>query len=207
MAAMAGLFSQLVILFFSVILHEVAHGKAAEWCGDGTARERGRLTFNPVPHIDPMGTVLLPLMLAVTHSPVMFGWAKPVPINPMRFRNPKRDIAIVGAAGPLSNLGLAVLSATVFKLLLPSWGATHPITHFLLYAAVINVVLLVFNLIPLPPLDGSRIVMGLLPRHLAVKYAQMERYGFVLIFLLLFLGLSRWVISPVVNLILSLLLG
>jgi Zn-dependent protease len=207
MAALAGLFSQLVILFFSVILHEVAHGKAAEWCGDGTARERGRLTFNPMPHIDPMGTVILPLMLAVTHSPVMFGWAKPVPINPMRFRNPKRDIAIVGAAGPLSNLALATFSATVFKLLAPAWGMGHPVVNFLLYAAAINVVLLVFNLIPLPPLDGSRVVMGLLPRHLAVRYARLERYGFILIFLLLFLGLNRWVISPVVGLILRWLVG
>jgi Zn-dependent protease len=207
MAALAGLFSQLVILFFSVILHEVAHGKAAEWCGDGTARERGRLTFNPMPHIDPMGTVILPLMLAVTHSPVMFGWAKPVPINPMRFRNPKRDIAIVGAAGPLSNLALATFSGTVFKLLAPAWGMGHPVVNFLLYAAAINVVLLVFNLIPLPPLDGSRVVMGLLPGHLAVRYARLERYGFILIFLLLFLGLNRWVISPVVGLILRWLVG
>jgi Zn-dependent protease len=207
MATLANLFPQLVILFFSVILHEVAHGRAAEWCGDGTARERGRLTFNPVPHIDPMGTVVLPLLLAVTHSPVMFGWARPVPINPMRFRNPKRDIAIVGAAGPLSNLALAALSAAVFKLLAPAWGVGHPIVQFLLYAAAINVVLLVFNLIPLPPLDGSRIVMGLLPRHLAVRYAQMERYGFILIFLLLFLGLNRWVIWPIVHLILRLLVG
>jgi Zn-dependent protease len=207
MAALAGLFSQLIILFFSVILHEVAHGRAAEWCGDGTARERGRLTFNPLPHIDPMGTVLLPLLLAVTHSPVMFGWAKPVPINPMRFRNPKRDIAIVGAAGPLSNLALATLSAAVFKLLAPAWGMSHPVVQFLLFAAAINVVLLVFNLIPLPPLDGSRVVIGLLPRHLAVRYAQLERYGFILIFLLLFLGLNRWVISPVVGLILRWLVG
>ncbi len=207
METLANLFAQLVILIFSMILHEVAHGKAAEWCGDGTARERGRLTFNPVPHIDPMGTIVLPLLLAVTRSPVIFGWAKPVPINPMRFRNPKRDIAIVGAAGPLSNLALAALSASVFKLLAPAWGVNHPAVQFLLFAAAINVVLLVFNLIPLPPLDGSRIVMGLLPRHLAVRYAQMERYGFILIFLLLFLGLNRWVIWPMVHLILRLLVG
>jgi Zn-dependent protease len=207
MAILTDLFPQLVILFFSVILHEVAHGKAAQWCGDGTAAERGRLTFNPLPHVDLMGTIILPLMLAVTHSPVMFGWAKPVPINPMRFRNPKRDIAIVGAAGPLSNLALAGLSSAACKMLVPALGAGHPAVRFLLYAAAINVVLLVFNLIPLPPLDGSRVVMGLLPRHLAVRYAQMERYGFILIFLLLFLGLNRWIIGPVVHLILGLLLG
>jgi Zn-dependent protease len=207
MPVLTDLFPQLVILFFSVILHEVAHGKAAEWCGDGTARERGRLTFNPVPHIDLMGTIVLPLMLAVTHSPVMFGWAKPVPINPMRFRNPKRDIAIVGAAGPLSNLALAGLSSAACKMLAPALGGGHPAVRFLLYAAVINVVLLVFNLIPLPPLDGSRVVMGFLPARLAVRYARMERYGFIMIFLLLFLGLNRWIIGPVVHLILGLLLG
>jgi Zn-dependent protease len=149
MTVLTDLLPQIVILFFSVILHEVAHGKAAQWCGDGTAAEMGRLTFNPLPHIDPMGTVILPLMLAITHSPVMFGWAKPVPINPMRFRNPKRDIAIVGAAGPLSNLALAGLSSAACKMLVPLLGAGHPAVRFLLYAAVINVVLLVFNLIPL----------------------------------------------------------
>jgi Zn-dependent protease len=207
MAYLSNLLPQIVILLFSMILHEVAHGKAAGWCGDGTAREMGRLTFNPLPHIDPMGTIVLPVLLAAMHSPVMFGWAKPVPINPMRFRNPKRDIAIVGAAGPLSNLALAVSAGLVFKILSPGLGIGHPITHFLLFAVLINVVLLVFNLIPLPPLDGSRVVMGLLPRRWLVGYVRLERYGFILIFLLLFMGLNRWVIEPVVGLILRLLVG
>jgi Zn-dependent protease len=207
MAYLSDLLPQIVILFFSVILHEVAHGKAAEWCGDGTAGEMGRLTFNPLPHIDPMGTVVLPVLLAVTHSPVILGWAKPVPINPMRFRHPQRDIAIVGAAGPLSNLALAVTAGLVFKILSPGLGIDHPITRFLYFAAVINVVLLVFNLIPLPPLDGSRVLLGLLPSHWAVRYVQLERYGFVLIFILLFMGLNRWVIWPIVKLILRLLIG
>lgn len=207
MAYLSDLLPQIVILFFSVILHEVAHGKAAGWCGDGTAGEMGRLTFNPIPHIDPMGTIVLPVLLALTHSPVMLGWAKPVPINPMRFRHPKRDIAIVGAAGPLSNLALAVTAGLVFKILTPGLGVDHPIARFLLFAALINVVLLVFNLIPLPPLDGSRVLIGLLPRNWAIRYAQLERYGFVLIFILLFMGLYRWVIGPIVKLILRLLVG
>jgi Zn-dependent protease len=207
MAHLADILPQIVVLFFSVILHEVAHGKAAGWCGDGTAREMGRITFNPVPHIDPIGTVVLPIVLALSHSPVMFGWAKPVPINPMRFRHPKRDIAIVGAAGPLSNLALAVTAGLLFKILIPGLGTDHPITHFLLFGTVINVVLAVFNLIPLPPLDGSRILMGVLPRDIAVRYVRLERYGFILIFLLLFTGLNRWVIWPIVGFILRLLVG
>ena len=190
------LISQWILFFFSVILHEIAHGKTAEWCGDSTAREAGRLTFNPIPHIDPMGTLLLPLLLTLTHSPVVLGWAKPVPVNPWRFRNPKRDLAIVGAAGPLSNLALAAVAATAFKLVAPATGIEDPLAQLLLTAAVINVVLLVFNLIPVPPLDGSRILTGFLPRHLAIRYLRIERYGFLLIFLLLFLGLDDWVIRP-----------
>jgi Zn-dependent protease len=199
--------SQILILFFSVILHEVAHGRAAGWCGDPTARERGRLTFNPLPHIDPFGTVLLPALLVLTRSPVVLGWAKPVPINPWRFRNPKRDLAIVGAAGPLSNLAVAVLSAAAFKAVLPGLGLDHPVARFFLYGAALNVVLLVFNLIPVPPLDGSRVLLGLLPPRLAARVAALERYGFLLVFLLLMFGLNRWVIGPIVRFLLILLIG
>jgi Zn-dependent protease len=197
---------QLAVLFFSVIVHEVAHGKAALWCGDSTARDAGRLTFNPLPHVDLVGSILLPLMLAVTRSPVMLGWAKPVPINPMRFRNTKRDLAIVGAAGPLSNLGLAVLAAAAFKVLAPMLGSENPVLYLFLYGAVINIVLMVFNLIPVPPLDGSRILTGLLPDRMAARYLGFERFGFLLIFALLFFGLDKWLISPLVNLILRILL-
>jgi Zn-dependent protease len=199
--------AQILVLFFSVILHEVAHGAAAERCGDGTARERGRLTFNPIPHIDPLGTVALPLLLAVTHSPVMFGWARPVPINPWRFRKPKRDLAIVGAAGPLSNLAVAGVSAALFRLALPFTGLDHPAARILLSAAAVNTVLAVFNLIPIPPLDGSRLLVGVLPRRLAVPYLRLEKYGFYIIFLLLFLGLNEWVLRPVVLTVLGWLLG
>jgi Zn-dependent protease len=198
---------QILILFFSVILHEVAHGAAAERCGDGTARERGRLTFNPIPHVDPLGTVLLPVLLAVTHSPVMFGWARPVPINPWRFRRPKRDLAIVGAAGPLSNLAVAGVSAALFRLALPFTGPDHPAGRILLSAAAVNTVLAVFNLIPIPPLDGSRLLVGVLPRRLAIPYLRLEKYGFYIIFLLLFLGLNEWVLRPVVLTVLGWLLG
>jgi Zn-dependent protease len=207
MAYLSDFLPQIVVLVFSVILHEVAHGKVAEWCGDGTAKERGRLTFNPIPHIDPVGTIALPILLAIMHSPVMLGWAKPVPINPLRFRHPKRDIAIVGVAGPLCNLAMAVTAGLVCKIIIPSLGVDHPIVRFFFFTAAINAVLLVLNLIPIPPLDGSRILIGLLPRHWAVWYARLERYGFVLIIFLLFLGLDRWVILPVVNLILRLLMG
>jgi Zn-dependent protease len=198
---------QILVLFFSVILHEVAHGAAAERCGDGTARERGRLTFNPIPHIDPLGTVLLPALLVIAHSSVILGWAKPVPINPWRFRRPKRDLAIVGAAGPLSNLALAGVSAAAFRLVLPLAGLDHPVTRLLLTAAAINTVLALFNLIPIPPLDGSRLLVGILPGRIAVQYLRLERVGFYLIFTLLFLGLNDWVLRPAVRVVLGWLLG
>lgn len=204
---LADILTQIGVLLFSVILHEVAHGAAAARCGDGTAREAGRLTFNPIPHIDPMGTVILPALLAVTHSPVLFGWARPVPINPWRFRRPKRDLAIVGAAGPLSNLAVAGLSAALFRLLLPWAGLDHPVTRFLLIAAVVNTVLALFNLIPIPPLDGSRLLVGLLPPRPAAAFLRLERFGLGLIILLMFLGLNERVLRPAVRIVLGWLLG
>jgi Zn-dependent protease len=204
---LADILMQIGVLLFSVILHEVAHGAAAARCGDGTAREAGRLTFNPIPHIDPMGTVILPTLLAVTHSPILFGWAKPVPINPWRFRRPKRDLAIVGAAGPLSNLAAAGLSAALFRLLLPWAGLDHPLTRFLLAAAVVNTVLALFNLIPIPPLDGSRLLVGLLPARLAAAYLRLERFGLALIIILMFFGLNERLLRPAVRIVLGWLLG
>jgi Zn-dependent protease len=203
----ATILAQILILFFSVILHEVAHGAAAERCGDGTARERGRLTFNPIPHIDPLGTVVLPVLLAITHSPVMFGWARPVPINPWRFRRPKRDLAIVGAAGPLANLAVAGLSAAAYRLILPLAGLEHPLTQILKTATTFNTVLALFNLIPIPPLDGSRLLVGILPKRLAVPYLRLEKIGFYLIFALLFLGLNERVLWPAVLAVRGWLLG
>jgi len=198
---------QLVILFFSIVFHEVAHGRVALWRGDTTARDAGRLTMNPIPHIDIFGTILFPLFLILTRSPVLFGWAKPVPINPWRFRESKKDMALVGASGPASNFFLAVVIGIFFRLFLRTLGSSHPLTQALFFGVFINLVLAFFNLIPIPPLDGSRIVMGFLPDDLALAYSRIERYGFIIIFVLLFLGIFQHILFPVVHIFLVLILG
>jgi Zn-dependent protease len=192
----------LAVLFFSVIIHEVAHGYVALLNGDPTAKLYGRLTLNPMPHIDPVGTILVPALLILTKSSIMFGWAKPVPVNPMNFRNFKTGEISVSAAGVLSNFFLAA----VFAQLLP-W-ATNP-GFFLLckYGVIINLYLMLFNLMPIPPLDGSRIVMPLLPSSLQQLYAQLEPVGFVLILLLLYSGLWFALVTPVFHFFIGLLLG
>lgn len=198
---------QLVILVFSIVFHEVAHGKVALWRGDTTARDAGRLTLNPLPHIDIFGTILLPLFLILTRSPFLFGWAKPVPVNPWRLRELKKDMALVGASGPASNFLLAFIASVIFKLSVATLGLVNPLTRVMVFAVTINLVLAFFNLVPIPPLDGSRIVMGFLPDYLAVQYSRIERYGFLIIFGLLFLGFFRWVLWPIVFQFLVLMVG
>jgi Zn-dependent protease len=198
---------QLVVLLFSIVFHEVAHGRIALARGDTSARDAGRLTLNPIPHIDLFGTILLPLFLIITRSPVLFGWAKPVPVNPWQFRDSKKDMALVGASGPASNLILAIGFAIVFKLSSGALGLSHMLTQTVIFGVAINLVLAVFNLIPIPPLDGSRIVLAFLPDEIADRYIQIERYGFLIIFGLLFLGAFRMVIWPVVFRLMLLLVG
>lgn len=191
----------LAVFFSAVVIHEFAHGLVAFWLGDKTAKYAGRLTLNPLAHIDPIGTIFLPLLLMISKSPVVFGWAKPVPINYWGLRNPKRDILWVGLAGPLSNIAVAFLLSLVIKTLHPSL--------ILLYLAqqaiVVNLVLAVFNLMPIPPLDGSRVVISLLPVSLIDKYTSIERYGFIILFALLYFGFFERVIYPVVKIILNFL--
>ena len=189
----------IIILFFSIIIHEVSHGYIAYRLGDPTAKYSGRLTFNPLVHIDLFGTILIPAFLILSHSPILFGWAKPVPINPYNFRNPRKDLMWVGFSGPASNLIIAFILSLIIKILPSSL-----ITVILNYGGVINVVLAVINLIPIPPLDGSRILTGLLPRELAYKYMRIEPFGFIiaLLFIILF-GSS--IIQPVIGIICSLL--
>ncbi len=182
------------ILIFSAIVHEVAHGVVAEQLGDDTAREEGRITLNPVPHIDPFGTILLPLLLLAANSPVIFGSAKPVPVNFNNLKNPKFGMALVSFAGPLSNFLLAVLFVIPIKLGLASEIA-QPI---LIQAIVINLVLGVFNLVPIPPLDGSKIVASFLPTHLMHKLLEMEKFGFILVLVFLYSGLLSKILTPVV---------
>lgn len=193
----------LAVLFFSVIIHEVSHGYVALLNGDPTAKIYGRLTLNPVPHIDPIGTILVPILLFLSHSSILFGWAKPVPVNPMNFRNYTTGEITVSAAGVLSNFILAV----IFSQLLPF--AQNNEGFFLLckYGIIINLYLMLFNLIPIPPLDGSKILMPLLPRSLQQLYAQLEPWGFVLILVLLYSGLWSMLVMPVFRFLLNILLS
>jgi Zn-dependent protease len=197
---------QIPILLFSVILHEYAHGWMAERKGDDTARVMGRLTFNPIVHIDPVGSVLLPLIAALTGGPLI-GWAKPVPVNPYRLNDPARDMMWVGAAGPASNLLLAIVCSLAMFFLKLAGVEDKLVYSFLGYAVVINVLLPVFNMVPVPPLDGSRVVAGLLPSRLAYEYMKIEPYGIFIIFLLISSGFFWRLIMPLVYTIVALLVG
>lgn len=177
-------------LIMAIVFHEVAHGYVARRLGDPTASELGRLTLNPLRHVDPVGTVILPGMLALAHMPV-FGWAKPVPVVPRRLRNPRRDMMLVALAGPGSNLILAALGALALGLLvrLADPAQPGPVIRFIALNLAnflsVNVFLALFNLLPIPPFDGSHVVEGLLPRPAAAAYARVRRTGFVLVLLLL----------------------
>lgn len=197
-----GFLLQIFIFFFSVVIHEYSHGFTAYKLGDPTAKMRGRLTFNPLAHIDLFGTIILPLSLFFLGSRIIFGWAKPVPINFLNLRNPKRDIVLVGVAGPLANVSVAVILSLILKVNLPSL-----LFELFEIAILINLVLAVFNLIPVPPLDGSRILMGLLPNNLAYKLSLLEPFGVFIIFLLLMLGVFHRVILPVVFSLAKILMG
>jgi len=183
-----------VVLFFSIILHEIAHGWVAYRLGDPTAKLAGRLTLNPFPHVDPFGTILLPVLLVLIHSPIVLGWAKPVPVNFALLRNPKRDMIWVGLSGPFVNIAIAICCSLLLHLnFLPI------LTALFKTAIVINLVLAIFNLVPVPPLDGSRFVMGILPYQFARAYAGLEPYGIIIIFLLLYFGVLNSIIWPVVT--------
>jgi Zn-dependent protease len=172
----------------AITLHEAAHGYVARALGDDTASRLGRVSLNPIKHIDPLGTIFLPGALLLMHSPFLFGYAKPVPVNFAALRNPRRGMALVAAAGPATNIVLAIVAALGFHLLgfVPT-GAVQWVAENLKNAIILNVVLAVFNMFPLPPLDGGRIAVGLLPSFIARPLARLERYGMAILIGLLIL--------------------
>jgi len=195
-----------VLVVASVILHEVAHGYVAWRLGDPTARMHGRITLNPLAHIDLFGTILVPFLLSLTGGPVL-GWAKPVPFNPSFFRDPKRDIMLTGAAGPASNFAVAVLAALLIAAVRIGFPAFPPRGVMLLATlCMVNVYLGLFNLIPIPPLDGSRVAIGLMPDEWVAPYLRLERFGFLILFGLLYLNAIDWFLNPLAGWILDLLL-
>jgi len=189
-------------VIFAITLHEAAHGYAARHFGDPTAWQAGRISLNPLRHVDLFGTVVLPLLLAVLKSPFLFGWAKPVPVDFSRLRHPKRDMLWVAAAGPAVNLLMAVVWGALLKfvVLMPFTAYSRPLALMSEIGIDINLMLMTLNLLPLPPLDGGRIAVSLLPYAQAVQFARLERWGFPILLLLLFTDVLDLIMSPVVTL-------
>ena len=204
----AQVFISFIVLLFSLTVHEMAHGWTADRLGDPTARLLGRISLNPIVHADPIGTILFPLLSLIGGAPLI-GWAKPVPVNVGRLRHHRRDYMLVAAAGPASNLMLAVGSAVALRLLTVSPmtigepNVSVPIASLLSRAVQINVLLAVFNMIPIPPLDGGNVVGGLLPRRLAHGFNAVRPYGFMLLYALMLTGGLQYLVEPPYRLLVS----
>lgn len=194
----------IAILIFSVVLHEVAHGYAALYFGDNTAKDLGRLTLNPIPHLDPIGSIALPALLAITKSPFMIGWAKPVPYDPRNFNNIKKGTLAVASAGVFVNFVLAIFFGLILRFAFPYYP--DPDLGFILSTIVIiNLALGIFNLIPVPPLDGSKILFTLLPASFANVINIIEQYS--LVFFLIFVFFLSDFLGPVISFLFTLITG
>lgn len=194
----------IIPVLFAITFHEAAHAWVAYKLGDNTARQLGRLSFNPINHIDPVGSIVVPIAtLILSNFSFVFGWAKAVPINSSNFANPRRDLAIATAAGPISNLLMAFLWAGCMKLVLVMSAQASTIAVFVILAAkagiLINLLLAFLNLIPLPPLDGSKIVMAFLSAKQSMMYEKIEPFGFFILIGLMLTGILSWLISPPIN--------
>jgi Zn-dependent protease len=202
------LFIAFLVLVFSLTVHEAAHAWAADRLGDPTGRLLGRVSLNPAVHVDPLGTILFPLLAMIANLPII-GWAKPVPVSLLNLRNYRRDFLFIAAAGPGSNLLLAVGSGILLRVVSPLGVASGgpevltPLVLLLRFALQVNLLLAIFNLIPIPPLDGSNILAGVLPASLARSYDRLRPYGFLLLYLLMFTGGLTYLVMPPYLLLLS----
>ncbi|MFH1860694.1 MAG: site-2 protease family protein [bacterium] len=194
---MLTIITSVILCLIAVIIHEISHGFVAYRLGDTTAKDLGRLTLNPLAHIDPVGTIIVPIGLALIGSPISFGWAKPIPIDFRNLCHPKQDMIWISMAGPAANLLLAIgLSLLLHTGIISEIKiGDNPIIFI---AILINLFLAIFNLIPIPPLDGARILIGLLPPKQAYRYSRLEPYGFIIVFSLLYFGIVEKIIYPVV---------
>lgn len=197
---------QIIILLMSVVIHEVSHGAMANYLGDPTAKYAGRLSLNPIKHLDPWGSLLIPLFLLIIHSPVLFGWAKPVPVNFYNLRNQKWGPAMVAGAGPGSNLFIALIFGLTLRFApLGASVYTQSLVQIFAYIVVLNLLLAIFNLVPIPPLDGSKILFTFLPSKYQYVAANMERYGMILLLFFIFF-LFRFIL-PIVFWLFKLIVG